>query len=95
MFLTGGAGFIGSHTAEFLLRRGDDVIVVDEVNNYYDTSIKQENLDLLKKIVDDGEQGNGGKPVGSFKFFKSDICEKDFIQKIFKDEEDSGMYLCL
>jgi len=31
VLVTGGAGFIGSHTAEFLLARGDDVVIVDEV----------------------------------------------------------------
>ena len=91
MFLTGGAGFIGSHTAEFLLRRGDDVIVVDEVNNYYDVSIKQENLDILQKVVEEGEKGNGGKPVGSYKFFKTDICDKEFVHKLFKAEEEKGI----
>ena len=31
MLVTGGAGFIGSHVAEYLLRRGDDVVIMDEV----------------------------------------------------------------
>jgi hypothetical protein len=47
VLLTGGAGFIGSHTARFLLGRGDDVIIVDEVNDYYDITIKEDNLAFL------------------------------------------------
>lgn len=51
VLVTGGAGFIGSHTAEALLRRGDDVVIVDNMNDYYDVRVKQANLDLLKSIA--------------------------------------------
>lgn len=51
VLLTGGAGFIGSHTARFLLGRGDDVIIVDEVNDYYDITIKEDNLALLSSFA--------------------------------------------
>ncbi len=44
ILLTGGAGFIGSHVAEFLLERGERVVVVDEVNDYYDVEIKYDNI---------------------------------------------------
>ena len=50
ILLTGGAGFIGSHTCAELLKRGDNVVVVDEVNDYYDVSRKKNNLEWLKKI---------------------------------------------
>jgi len=50
VLLTGGAGFIGSHTAEFLLSRGDNVIIVDEMNDYYDVSLKEDNLSLLRAL---------------------------------------------
>ena len=46
VLVTGGAGFIGSHVAEALLSRGDDVIIVDEMNDYYDVGINQQNLKL-------------------------------------------------
>ena len=38
--VTGGAGFIGRHVAEALLKRGGDVIVLDNFNDYYDPAIK-------------------------------------------------------
>src|SRR6056300_826727 len=47
VLVTGGAGFIGSNVAEFLLARGDDVVIIDEMNDYYDVNIKQSNLRLL------------------------------------------------
>ena len=49
IFITGGAGFIGSHTAEYLLRRGDRVSILDAFAFGYDTSLKEENAALLKQ----------------------------------------------
>lgn len=49
VLVTGGAGFVGSHVADALLTRGDSVIIVDEMNDYYDTTLKRSNLDYLVK----------------------------------------------
>ncbi len=48
ILVTGTAGFIGSHLAHYLLNRGDEVIGVDNVNNYYDVSLKEARLARLK-----------------------------------------------
>jgi UDP-glucuronate 4-epimerase len=45
ILLTGGAGFIGSHTACALLRRGDRVTIVDEFNDYYAPRVKRRNIE--------------------------------------------------
>lgn len=45
--VTGGAGFIGSHLCEALLAAGDEVVVVDDFNDFYDPAIKQRNLAAL------------------------------------------------
>ena len=47
ILVTGTAGFIGSHLAHYLLNRGDEVIGVDNVNNYYDVSLKEARLARL------------------------------------------------
>lgn len=47
VLVTGGAGFVGSHVADFLLTRGDAVIIVDEFNDYYDTTLKRANVAYL------------------------------------------------
>ena len=56
ILVTGAAGFIGSHLCVQLLGRGDSVIGVDNLNNYYDVSLKRARLSLLggneKKISD-------------------------------------------
>ena len=48
VLVTGGAGFIGSHVAEALLSRGDEVAVLDNFNDFYDPAIKRANAAALK-----------------------------------------------
>ena len=73
----GGAGFIGSHVADYLLDRGDDVVIVDEINDYYNTSIKEMNLSLLqKKYAPD-----------RISIYKGDICDESFMLDIFGREK--------
>ena len=47
VLVTGAAGFIGFHTSRALLQRGDKVIGIDNLNDYYDVSLKQARLDVL------------------------------------------------
>jgi len=82
VMVTGVAGFIGSHCAERLLARGDIVIGVDEVNEYYDVRIKRANLARLERLA--GESG-------AFRFYEGDICDVPFITKIFEDEKPKWM----
>lgn len=72
VLVTGGAGFIGSHVADLLMERGDNVVICDEMNDYYDTRMKQSNLEYL-------HSKHGSKCV----FYQGDICDKDFITELF------------
>uniref|UniRef100_A0A7S0CEJ0 NAD(P)-binding domain-containing protein n=1 Tax=Proboscia inermis TaxID=420281 RepID=A0A7S0CEJ0_9STRA len=84
VLVTGGAGFIGSHVAQFLLERGDDVVVVDEINDYYDVKVKEGNLDLLTKV--------SGGVNGSLSIYRGDICDADFMLDVF--ETESPQWVC-
>lgn len=85
VLLTGGAGFIGSHTGISLLSRGDKVVVIDEMNDYYDVRIKRSNISLLEEkaaAVEDAE----------FVFCEGNICDRDLLEKIFT--EHSPTHVC-
>ena len=77
ILVTGAAGFVGSHAAEHFLARGDDVVVIDEVNDYYDVAIKESNLDLLVNTY-------GSDRV---KIYRGDICDTDLLQSVFEQEK--------
>ena len=49
--VTGAAGFIGSHTAIRLLERGEHVVGLDNVNDYYDQSRKRANLEEVRRVA--------------------------------------------
>ena len=74
ILVTGTAGFIGSTLAKRLLERGDEVVGVDNVNDYYDVSLKYARLDRLK-----GYDG--------FKDVRLDIQDKDGMAALFAKEK--------
>jgi UDP-glucuronate 4-epimerase len=75
VLLTGAAGFIGHHTASRLVERGDEVIGVDNLNDYYQVSLKQDRLAQL-----DGHDG--------FSFMRLDLAVPDLIETIGKAVAD-------
>ena len=54
ILVTGAAGFIGSHTSQAFLARGDTVIGLDNLNDYYDPAIKRANLEAVKRVANRG-----------------------------------------
>ena len=77
VLVTGGAGFIGSNVAQFLLSRGDDVVIVDEMNDYYDIRIKEANLAVLRAAYPDKKR---------LSIYKGDICDEEFMLDLFEKE---------
>ena len=69
ILVTGGAGYIGSHTVVELLEAGEDIVIVDNFVNS-----KPEALDKIKKIT--------GK---DFKFYEVDILDEEKLEKVFKE----------
>ena len=70
ILVTGAAGFIGYHLSEKLLSRGDTVTGLDNLNNYYDVSLKAARLDRLK-----------AQPA--FRFIKADLKDRPDIETLF------------
>jgi len=70
VLLTGGAGFIGSHLAEALLRRGAALLILDDLNDYYDPALKRANLDEVRA-------------AGPFEFVQGDICDAALVEGLF------------
>ncbi len=74
ILVTGAAGFIGSHLSKYLLARGDDVVGLDNLNDYYDVTLKYARLEQLQ-----------GEP--NFCFVKLDLMDRHGIEDLFKQEK--------
>ncbi|MDD5773386.1 MAG: NAD-dependent epimerase [bacterium] len=74
ILVTGAAGFIGFHLCKRFINEGEEVIGIDNLNDYYDVNLKIGRLKLLE-----GED--------RFKFFKIDLTEKDDIAELFLKEK--------
>lgn len=70
-FVTGGAGFIGFHLSRRLLEAGAKVVGLDNMNDYYDVSLKEARLDILKKY-------------DNYSFIKGDLADKECILGVFE-----------
>ncbi len=71
VLITGAAGFIGFHVARSLLERGDEIIGIDNLNDYYAPSLKQARLDRLS-----GQNG--------FSFYKIGLEQRDDLKSVFE-----------
>ena len=71
VLVTGAAGFIGSSTARVLLDRGDDVVGIDNVNDYYDPGLKEARLASLTRQFDN-----------RFRFERVDFADAEALQRV-------------
>jgi UDP-glucuronate 4-epimerase len=71
ILVTGAAGFIGYHLSEKLLARGDRVIGLDNLNDYYDVSLKEARLERLRR-------------QDHFTFVKADLRDRDALNELFE-----------
>jgi UDP-glucuronate 4-epimerase len=78
VLITGAAGFIGMHVARQLLERGDEVIGIDNLNEYYDVRLKQARLAQLA-------------PYRNFRFVKLDIADTAGVAELFRKERFDGV----
>lgn len=93
ILVTGTAGFIGSHLAIKLLERGDEIVGLDNINDYYDQNVKYGRLQRTGIIdtLEDGKNIPYGKLLVSktnskYKFIKLNLEDKDAMMKLFEQE---------
>ena len=70
ILVTGAAGFIGYHTAEALLARGDEVLGLDNLSDYYDVRLKEARLARLRRH-------------GNFQFTRTDLADRGGVEEAF------------
>ena len=71
ILVTGAAGFIGFHVCKRLLERGEQVTGIDNMNDYYDVSLKEARLSMLA-------------PFEGFTFLKADLSDRSAMEELFK-----------
>jgi UDP-glucuronate 4-epimerase len=71
ILITGSAGFIGFHLAKKLLESGQNIIGIDNLNDYYDPKLKNDRNKILKKFK-------------NYEFIKGDIADEALIKRVFK-----------
>lgn len=70
--VTGGAGFIGFYLSKALLEKGAQVVGLDNLNDYYDVSLKEDRLSILKKY-------------SGYRFVKADLADKEAVLGLFEE----------
>lgn len=71
VLVTGAAGFIGMFVSRFLLERGDEVVGLDNLNEYYDVNLKKSRLALLRQ-------------ASAFEFVHLDLADREGMERLFR-----------
>lgn len=74
ILVTGAAGFIGFHVSQVLCARGDEVVGIDNLNDYYAVSLKAARLEQLE-------------PLSNFRFIKLDLADRAGMEQLFAGEK--------
>lgn len=89
ILVTGTAGFIGSHLANKLLDRGDEVVGLDCINDYYDINVKYGRLarsGIQKKLIDYNKIVQS-ESQPNYKFIKLDLVDKEKMMALFAEQQ--------
>lgn len=88
ILVTGTAGFIGYHLAKRLLERGDEVVGIDSINDYYDVRLKYARLSETGIAESEIEYGKAVQSTEypAYRFIKLQLEDRDALQKLFAEE---------
>ncbi len=88
VLVTGTAGFIGFHLAKKLLERGDEVVGLDNINDYYDVNLKYARLKELGIQQENIQENQLIESIDSkHKFIKTDLANRETVEKLFETEQ--------
>ncbi|MBF0265652.1 MAG: NAD-dependent epimerase [Gammaproteobacteria bacterium] len=82
ILVTGAAGFIGSKLSEVLVSRGDDVVGIDIINDYYSIELKHARLKRIEETI-----SQAGPNKGTFRFIKIDLADREAMEALFAEEQ--------
>lgn len=88
ILVTGAAGFIGFHTVRHFAEKGDHVVGMDNINNYYDVELKYDRLTesgINKELIQYHNPVQSSR-YPNYRFIKADLLDKEFIDELFKRE---------
>ncbi len=88
ILVTGTAGFIGFHLANRLLERGDEVVGIDSINDYYDVRLKYDRLaqtGIAQSAIEYGKAVQSDK-YGKYRFVKLNLEDREALQALFAAE---------
>lgn len=89
VLVTGTAGFIGFHLAQRLIARGDEVIGIDSINDYYDVNLKYSRLEqtgIFKSSID-YKKKVASKKYPNYSFIKLNLEDRESILDLFRNEK--------
>lgn len=78
VLVTGGAGFIGSHVCERLLRDGHEIAIIDDLNDFYAPQLKMCNLRAIRE-------------AGLLRFYQGDVRDEDLVRQIFAENRPNAV----